>query len=82
MRVIIRAQWLKIVTYWLQIVMSWAPRAFSLKNANQARVLHSAHEGLSIYAMIIMPGQIEILSQGYIDNECRNKLKHLFINYT
>ena len=34
------------------------------QNAKQARVLHRAHERLSIYAMIVMPGQTEILSQG------------------
>ena len=33
-------------------------------NAKQARVLHRAHKRLSIYAMIVMPGQIEIFSQG------------------
>ena len=49
-------------------------------NANQAHVLHRAHERLSIYAMIVMPGQIEILSQGYTDNECRNKLNKVFLH--
>ena len=33
-------------------------------NVKQARVLHRAHERLSIYAMISMPGQIKIFSQG------------------
>ena len=37
---------------------------FVLKRETSAHVLHLAHERLSIYAMIIMPGQIKILSQG------------------
>ena len=52
---------------------------FSL-NVKQARVLHCAHERLSIYAMIVMPGQIEILSQGWINSECRNKLNKVFLH--
>ena len=54
----------QIVTYWLQIVMSWAPSAFFLRNAKQARLVHLAHQRLSVLAIIVMPGQIEILSQG------------------
>ena len=30
--------------------------------------------------MIVMPGQIEILSQGWIDNECRSKLNKVFLH--
>ena len=37
---------------------------FLLKREPSARILHRAHERLSVYAMIVMPGQIEILSQG------------------
>ena len=35
-----------------------------LLNAKQAHVLHRAHKRLSNYAMIVIPGQIKILSQG------------------
>ena len=49
-------------------------------NAKQARVLHRVQKRLSIYAMIVMPGQIEILSEGWINNECRNKLDKVFLH--
>ena len=39
------------------------------ENAKQARVMHHAHASLSQYSMIVMPGLIEILSQGKEENE-------------
>ena len=59
---------------------SWCPER-QVQNAKQARVLHRAHERLSIYAMIVMPEQIKILSQGKIENECRSKLNKVFLYY-
>ena len=57
-------------------VMSIALRGFSLKKAKQACALHHAHTCLSLYVMIVKPGLIEIISQGWV----RNKLNKVFLH--
>ena len=63
-------------------VMSWAPSAFSLKNAKQAHVLHHAHTLLSHYAVIVMPGVIENSLIGIGRQWVRNYnlIKYFFTN--
>ena len=46
----------------------FADCVFSL-NVRHAHVMHHAHANLSHYAMIVMTGLVEILSQGKEEND-------------